>query len=1379
MTNTAALKAALRQPYAQQSWLQTLRSVLPSTELFASPQPLGIVEKGVVAITQLGNVPLQGNRKLAVVEVQLDASKDLLRNRVGLRNVVARCIDQAQHHGVLAVFVGENAGDYRLTLAAKQSKFNEHGQLIHDETAPRRYSFVLGENEACTTAAGRLAALSSKGETVTLQDVIDAFSVEKLNKEFFSRYKEHYQKFVAHLLAGDAPQAVFGLPQYFTDDKARDQAQKPIRDFAKKLLGRLVFLHFLQKKGWLGCPADRNDWADGDPAFLKTLLAQAPDPAQFYSARLAPLFFEALNRNGRPQDVFAPTGTRIPYLNGGLFEDDLPAARRLNFPAQLFSDLLEFFGEYNFTIDENDPEDHEVGIDPEMLGHVFENLLEDNKDKGAYYTPKAIVQYMCQQSLLHYLQTHLGVRPELESLVRSKDRGDEKAKDNWVLKNAKEIERLLDAVKICDPAIGSGAFPIGLLQEIYWIKLTLDWTLDRAAAKRRIIQHSIYGVDVDAGAVEIARLRFWLALIVDEDQPSPLPNLDYKIMQGDSLLESFEGIRLDQLFEQHYKVNVIGGQGQLDLNSPGTQLTLVSEERRNTLSTLTAGYFAETDAEKKQGLHKEIDRLVLKHIENSIAAQTESLDKQLHHHRLEIADKKKLAKGWKAPEKKLKRITELEAELKHCAERLKKLLQLEGTAERPYFLWHLYFQEVFEQGGFDIVIANPPYVRHETISDYRHLLEPHYTTAGSRADLFVFFYEQAVRLLRPQGVLTFITSNKYYRAAYGEKLRRYLAEQLTLREMVDFGDAPVFEAIAYASILIGQKQPPPAAHRFPGHTWLPADALETLQKVMSDKAAPIEQAALTPSGWNLSTPAVAQLLQKLRANGKPLTDYVEGRFYYGIKTGLNEAFVIDAETRQKLIDQDPKSSELIKPWLRGRDVKRWHATWAGLYVIAFPFGFHEQLKNYPAVLKYLSRNEAALRKRGQCTSSRAGKGEGQHHWLELDNNPKSSYLAEFSQPKVVIPAIERQAAYTYDDQGFYSNDKTSICVSDDAQFLCAVLNSAPLWWVLRQAAATRQNSYFEFKPMYVAPLPIPTADTANKAALTLLAQRAAKAAGSELADIERQINHIVYALFELSVAEIALIETSPEAASVLDAKTALLTRVLPAVMAEQPYVEFAQVAERLAALALTLPEDTLRHYLSEAMSTGVVHDAGRGWYSRLAEPFVLDAKPLRALVQAVKRQFPLLPFACWSTAQINPYTQHLLSRHTALLYAEADALPSIAEHLRERGWLVLLNLSTTEATQQLRPSDKTVVLRPALSKQPEAQDHLAPIEKLLVDLLVEADALQLMDASEAQRVLQNAVESARVPVAALLAYAKRRRVSVPLFEQSIKSTNDENVELMD
>jgi hypothetical protein len=336
-------------------------------------------------------------------------------------------------------------------------------------------------------------------------------------------------------------------------------------------LGRIVFLYFIQKKGWLGVPV-KEEWGKGDFNFLTKQFENFKNQDLFYSEFLSDLFFTTLNSK-RENDIFKPNHSsfkiqnssliKIPYLNGGLFEEEDKKHRNLIFPANLFKSLFDFFNQYNFTIYEDDPNDHTVAVDPEMLGHIFENLLEDNKDKGAYYTPKEIVHYMCQESLIEYLTTYclnrdlpdFGInmieseqRQWIETLIKKKENNTELLKQSGKSKEShkfwfRQLNTALDNVKICDPAIGSGAFPMGLLHEIFTAKQTLHTfehgntkTFDASAVKLNIIQNSIYGVDIEKGAVDIARLRFWLSLIVDEEKPKALPNLDYKIVVGNSLV---------------------------------------------------------------------------------------------------------------------------------------------------------------------------------------------------------------------------------------------------------------------------------------------------------------------------------------------------------------------------------------------------------------------------------------------------------------------------------------------------------------------------------------------------------------------------------------------------------------------------------------------------------------------------------------------------------------------------------------------------------------------------------------------------------------------------------------------------------------------------
>lgn len=438
---------------------------------------------------------------------------------------------------------------------------------------------------------------------------------------------------------------------------------------------------------------------------------------------------------------------------------------------------------------------------------------------------------------------------------------------------------------------------------------------------------------------------------------------------------------------------------------------------------------------------------------------------------------------------------------------------------------------------FDIVIANPPYVRHEDIKDLTPVLksEYHYECAASRADLYVFFYERSVKLLKPQGVLSFITSNKWYRAKYGENLRLFMASHMRLNSIIDFGDEAVFTALAYPTIVIATRReqplnPAPASDQVRALNWSQEHPVEQFPVVFQQEAFDVPQSELKKQGWQLEPQSQRQLLARIRSAGTPLGEYVQGRFYYGIKTGLNEAFVIDGATRQRLIAEDPKSAELIKPYLRGRDVKRWKVEWADLYLIAFPFGFHEQLSEYPAILKHLSQFEDALRKRGQCTSSRGGKSEGQHHWLELDNNPKESYLAEFEKPKILVPAIEDGVEYAPDLEGFYGNDKTSIIVTEEWRYVLGVLNSSLSWWITRQTFSGKQGGFYEFKPMYVSNFPIPSGTSTQKALMSSVVDAVL---GTRDQRYEQLINGLVFELFfpeELHASNIRLFEAC-EAAS--------------------------------------------------------------------------------------------------------------------------------------------------------------------------------------------------------------------------------------------------------
>ena len=1351
MSTHPSIQQSLCLSYQRDRWHNLLHSLFPdgSLKLFSSPQALAASQECVKSTHQLGTITLPDGNTIALLEVETSDQVKLARNRVGLRNFVASYIDEAGAAAVLSVFHQAHAGDWRLTYAARQTTLDEDTfEITTAETAPRRFTFLLGKNEPCRTAASRLATLLEKHDDFALSDIEKAFSVESLSKDFFKKYKLHYQAFVDHLLspvrAGETRE-IFDIP-VLDDDKEQDKADKPVRDFVKTLLGRLVFLHFLQKKGWLGCPLkerghlarESSAWIGGDPDFLQsffTLAKSNHDSALFHSRYLCPLFFEALNQPERPGDIFPLTRSRLPYLNGGLFEEDSGTLRTLDFPPELFGNLLDFFGEYNFTIDENDPEDHEVGIDPEMLGHIFENLLEDNKDKGAFYTPKAIVSYMSRQSLLHYLQTRLGENKELGILLNEKDSTKHEAADSFVARHRQDIVRLLDDVKICDPAIGSGAFPIGLLQEILWTRLALQPELntppERAKLKRRIIQHSIHGVDIDPGAIEIARLRFWLALVVDEDEPRPLPNLDYKIHRADSLIEYIRGepIRLDK--------------------SPPN-----SKRFDDALSHLVTAkeeiFTAQRIPEKRKAFFDLYQSLAELGNEIFVWMKLEA----------DFTDPERMAYLDITARQFSQWIREIDAVRKekvHMQETLLgKLKHWFDDPAAPTFLWKLHFGEIMARGRFDIVIANPPYVRHETISAFAPLLKDRYSVAASRADLFIFFYEQSYNILKDGGVLTYITSNKYFRAAYGKKLRPFLSENLTIETLIDFGDAPVFDAIAYASIIIGCKKPPAKSHRLRAYVWRLEDSLNRINQVLDTGSFSIQQSKLSAGGWQLEAPASFSLLEKIRAKGVPLAKHVGGQFYRGIITGLNEAFVIDGKRHDELIAEDPKSAELIKPFLGGKDVKRWKVTHKDKYLIVFPEGFHKKLATYPAILKHLSAFEEKLKKRGQCTTSRGGKNEGQHHWLELDNNPKADYLKLFELPKIIYPDIYLHQSFCYEDKGYYSTNTTYFIAKDDPA-LCAILNSNVVEWFYANTSNRIRGGYLRSFSNYIKQIPIPASSDDDNVRLAELAKACSVAAArndtASLNSLESEINRIVYRLFDLKASEIAQIEElvgTPVLTGThghTKEKDALFRR-LRSYGLDSPYFSLAKVTDDPELSELTAKKDLLREYLSEAMERKIVHDAGRGWYSSLETPAVLDAEATAPLRKSLAQRFPFLPHYVWSTRQVNPWMHHLLGKSVQFVHVESDGEDDVAAFLRKEGWTVIVN-PTAKTAKDFAPGERSVVIRGI--RRPFDPTTEPRVETVLVDLMLENSRLRLMDEGERQEMSRKLLTTNRVEIATLFA----------------------------
>ena len=698
-------------------WYSFLQYFFNASELKERPERLNenTYEEGFY----LGSIDTTDSYRIGLFHYRIKTGS-VANKRVGLRNLV-RPFLKYQFDAALVVF---DSGDHwRLSFIC---------DIKEEATSPKRYTYVFGCPDLLyRTPIERFNILMKKG--ISFENLKTAFSVEALSDEFFDKYREQYADFIQYItgkrivkVGSKWEEKVLCKPNAALM-QAFDHDEKKIRDYIKKMMGRITFLHFLQRKGWM-C---------GDLNYMQNMFKKSAYQKDYLDSVLEPLFFGILNTKPAEREALftkynwdkslLKEWKDIPYLNGGLFERDAEDEPESRFPAEYFKRLFQFFSEYNFTIDENDPNDAEVGVDPEMLGKIFENLLEDNKDKGAFYTPKEIVRYMCQESLIAYLETNTSIaKDKIRQFVLSPEEGVADIPEN----KKPKLLAALEEVKICDPAIGSGAFPMGLLNELLHCREVLSGEhYDRAEIKKSIIQNNIYGVDIEKGAVDIARLRFWLSIVVDEETPSPLPNLDYKIMQGNSLIESFMGVDLSKLtYEKQHKKDKV-------------EILLFDDEKnrqQKLVSQLLSSYYSCSDHDKKIRLRAEI---------------AETINKQLE------------AQGYNPSI-------------------LRELKNIDPSENNKFFLWHTWFSDVFNREGkegFDIVIGNPPYMflsgkgspikrlesegkwieaqeLQKLINEY---IKVYFDVSNGCRDFYKWFYKLALNICSENGIIAYITPDTF------------------------------------------------------------------------------------------------------------------------------------------------------------------------------------------------------------------------------------------------------------------------------------------------------------------------------------------------------------------------------------------------------------------------------------------------------------------------------------------------------------------------------------------------------------------------------------------------------------------------------------------
>ncbi|MDC8447796.1 MAG: Eco57I restriction-modification methylase domain-containing protein [Nitrospira sp.] len=1010
---------------------------------------------------------------------------------------------------------------YALFVFSDSAQKNWHFVNVkHDDERDKRRLFrriTIGPDEQLRTACERIAMLDVADDTDWIQALRhplgvndiqqrhdQAFDVEEVGQGFYRGYQDRFCNFVDAIGRSNKGKAHF----------MGDRGKQNVRRFTQLLLGRVLFLYFIQKKRWL----------NSEPEFLFTRFAPYQDHERrsYYWDILEPLFFEGLNRPGKYKTILNETCT-IPYLNGGLFEPQTEffEADRLKHPmvpnAQ-FKDLFTFLNSYNFTVAESTPLDQDVDIDPEMLGRVFENLLvaEDRHASGTYYTPRSIVSFMCRESIFQYLSRTTGLTRALYDDLFEAPLDGSLPKLNADV--ARHILISLQSIRILDPAAGSGAFLLGALHELIHLRTICGRMVGESETvqaarigqwKREIVGNNIFGVDIKPEACEIARLRLWLSLVVDEPEASPLPNLDYRIVQGDTLREHLDGEPIvppqtgPGFEKEHNLFGTVKPQGKL----------YAGERAKRTVSIVRhlAGYFRTTaDAEKRrlrEAVQLDIGSILQEHWRVHEAHwKRESdlvLDKALQMHR----KPEELPRDWHA------KLTEARDHLNRIEAERDAFLK-DGTW--PVTPLRLLFAEAFAAtpSGFDIVIANPPYVRQELIRKLKPQLEEEFDSffCGT-ADLYTYFYKRGLDLLREGGVLCYIAPNKFMRAAYGANTRKLLTSNATPELIIDFGDLPIFEATTYPAILLIKKETPAGNKETTVAVMKDESKLGHLDETIKSESFAMQVQDLSETGWTLERPEVLRLMNKLRGTGVPLGEYVKGRFYRGILTGFNKAFVIDEATRRQLIKDDPRSAELIKPWLRGRDIKKWSAEWAKQYVLYIPWEC--PLNKYVAVKNHLLQFKAELSRRPEVE-------EGRYPWYALGRYA-AEYHAEFERRKIVWGNLATRPKFAIEEKPHYISAPANLIPSEDL-YLLGLLNSTICSFLVSFLAAVRGGSFLEFKPMYIEQMPVLLPSKSQKSPIVKHVESILTDPSSPKASIlESHIDELLFDLYGLTCSERQLI----------------------------------------------------------------------------------------------------------------------------------------------------------------------------------------------------------------------------------------------------------------
>ena len=1042
-------KEVIESRYNRAAWQQLLHDIFHNKVNFWNrPSEVHVSSRLAKQALNLGKISLSDGESIAVYEVELADNVNIERNRRGIRDMLTTDWHNMGYAGAFMFCFRKDESVLRFSYVSETWGFNKQGEYEKISTDTKRYTYLLGEGRGCRTAIEQFKILHDS--KLTLSDITAAFSVETLTKQFYKDLFEWYQWAVE-------PTSNITFPNNTTteDDDRDDIETKIIR-----MITRIMFVWFIKQKNLV---PDRIF----DINFLSTILKDF-DPystsiGNYYNAILQNLFFGTLNRAIKDEDgntrKFATSSKRdiktlyryaemfsiseqeviemfaeIPFLNGGLFEcldktrhidgveqcynfdgfsrNELRFAdgrykHRAVVPNNLFFEpekgLISILNRYNFTIEENSPEEQQVALDPELLGKVFENLLgaynPETKEtarnqSGSFYTPREIVNYMVDESLIAYL----GDNDFTRSLFRN-DFSFEKSK----IEEYKKLAEKIKTVKILDPACGSGAFPMGLLNRMVEILERISPNEDVYNLKLSVIENCLYGSDIQSIAAQITKLRFFISLICDceKDASKPssgiptLPNLETKFVSANSLVAKKKKPAQGNLFE-----------------NPEIEPT------KNELAEIRHKHFSAKSASTKHRL-REKDQVLREKLAKLLSDDDNFAPE----------DAKQLA-AWNP---------------------------YDQNAVSPFFDPEWMFGVA---DGFDIVIGNPPYIQLQNNGgELAQLYEGcGYSTFARTGDIYCLFYERGWQLLKKNGHLCYITSNKWMRAGYGEKTRGFFANKTNPMLLIDFAGVKIFEsATVDTNILLFSKSSNQHKTVCAVTNKQNKDSVKNLSDFVQQQNSVCDFGS--SDSWVVLSPIEQSIKQKIETVGTPLKDW-DINIYRGVLTGCNEAFIINTEKRDEILancqtdDERTRTAELIRPILRGRDIKRYAYEWAELWLIATFPSRHYNIDEYPAIKQYLlSFGIERLEQTGKIHIVNGEKVKARkrtsNKWFETQDS--ISYWEDFSKPKVMWKIIGCNINFCFDEKQLICNNAVDIMTGDRDSLIqfVGLMNSKLFDWYLK------------------------------------------------------------------------------------------------------------------------------------------------------------------------------------------------------------------------------------------------------------------------------------------------------------------------------------------